>query len=92
MNPAFVLYFLKTFLITGWSCHHEILTASLKNCLSVLAKEGDFLSCSLILLTPRIMMSELIFVMQQQEKQNVNCQAKYIFSYAQGHRYAFLYV
>jgi len=37
-------------------------------------------------------MSELIFVMQQQEKQNVSCQAKYIFSYVQGHRCAFLYI
>jgi hypothetical protein len=52
MNPAFVLHFLKTFLITGWSYWDEILTASLKNCASVLAKEGDFLSCSLIPLTP----------------------------------------
>jgi hypothetical protein len=92
MNLAFVLHFLETFLITGWSCWHEILTAFLKNCPSVLAKEGDFLSCSLILMTPWIMMSESIFVMQQQGKQNVSCQAKYIFSYAQGHRCAFLYV
>lgn len=47
---------------------------SSKNCPSVLAKEGDFLSCSFILLTPRIMISELIFVMQQQENQRVSCQ------------------
>jgi hypothetical protein len=65
MNPALVLHVLKTFLMMECSCWHEILTSSFKNCLSFLAKEWDFLSCSLILLTPQIMMLELIFVVQQ---------------------------
>jgi len=42
MNPAFVLHFLKTFLITGWSCQHEILIASLQKLSVNSCKERGF--------------------------------------------------